>query len=357
LGGYFSSYRLERKQRVTQTILLTGASGYIAKHIVLQLLQAGYDVRGTVRNLSRGAEVMAAVRPHLEDSAGLDARLTFVAVDLNNDDGWSEAMTGIDAVLHTASPFPLAQPKNEDDLIKPAVEGTLRVLRAAHAAGVTRVVLTSSTAAILGSELPAGDTSFDETNWTDPTSADVPAYARSKTLAEKAAWDYVRDHAPQMQLTTINPGFVLGAPLDNNFGTSISVIERLLRGKDPMLPDLGFATVDVLDVAELHVHVIDKPDTFGQRIMAVDRFLKFQQIAQAIKTAYPDRKIATRVAPNVLMRLLGYFDPTIKSILPGLGRVDKTNNARAIATFGRGMRQAHKAAVSSATYLIDNKLV
>jgi len=167
----------------------------------------------------------------------------------------------------------------------------------------------------------------------------------------------VSKDAPDMHLTTINPGFVLGAPLDQHFGTSIQVIERLLRGKDPMLPDIGFSTVDVQDVAEMHVTVINKPETFGQRIMTVDSFLTFKDIAQAVKAAFPSRRIPTRVAPNFLIRILGRFDPTIKSIIPGLGRVDKIDNSRARATIGRGMRQARKSVVSSATYLIDNKLV
>ncbi|MFT6944343.1 MAG: dihydroflavonol-4-reductase [Yoonia sp.] len=160
-----------------------------------------------------------------------------------------------------------------------------------------------------------------------------------------------------MQLTTINPGFVLGAPLDAHFGTSIQVIERLLRGKDPMLPDIGFTKVDEQDVAEMHVTVIDRPETFGQRTMTADSFLTFKDIAQAVKAAFPDRRIPTRVAPNCMIRFLGQFDPTIKSIAPGLGRVDKIDNSRARATIGRGMRQARKPVVSSAKYLIDIELV
>lgn len=340
-----------------QTVLLTGASGYIAKHIALRLLEAGFHVCGSVRSLSRSAEVIAAVQPHLSDPSNLETRLTFVALDLSSDEGWTDAMKDVDVLMHTASSFPFNQPKNEDDLIRPAVDGTLRAMRAAHAAGVKRVILTSSTAAISGSALPAGDTSFDETNWTDPTDPDAVAYVRSNTLAERAAWDFVRDETPDMQLTTVNPGFVLGAPLDNNYGTSIAVIERVLRAKDPMVPDIGFATVDVLDVADMHVAAITKPETIGQRIMTVDRYLKFAEIAQAIKMAYPERKVVTRVAPNFVVRFLGLFDPAIKSILSGLGRVDSVDNARAVATLGRGMRQAQKAAVSSAKYLIDHELV
>ncbi|EBA13467.1 Dihydrokaempferol 4-reductase [Roseobacter sp. CCS2] len=307
--------------------------------------------------MDRGAEVTEAVRPHVNDAADLDTRLTYVALDLSSDAGWDAAMEGVDVLMHTASPFPLTQPKNEDDLIRPAVDGALRALRAAHKAGVTRVIFTSSTVAISGSALPPGDSSFDETNWTDPADPDVSAYTRSKTLAEQAAWDFIRDEAPDMQLTVINPGFVLGAPLDKNFGTSVQVIERLLRGKDPMLPNIGFGTVDVQDVAEMHVIAIDKPETHGQRIMTVDSFISFKELALSIKAAHPNRKIPTRVAPDFLIRFLGRFDPAIKSIIPSLGRVDKMDNARAISTLGRGMRRGQKAAAASATYLIENKLV
>ena len=342
---------------MSKTVLLTGASGYIAKHIALQLLNAGYVVRGTVRSLARAAEVTEAVRPHLDDASDLDKRLTFVALDLTKDTGWDEAMAGIDVLMHTASPFPLNPPKDENDLIRPAVDGALRAVRAAHKAGVTRVVMTSSTAAISGSELPPGDSSFDETNWTDPADPTISAYTKSKTLAEKAVWDFVATEAPEMQVTMINPGFVLGAPLDSNFGSSIKVIERILKAKDPMVPNVGFMTVDIRDVAEMHVTVIDQPETAGQRIMTVESFMTFAEIAQAIKTAYPDRRIVTRVAPDVVVKFLALFDGAIRQIVPSLGRVDKFDNSRAKATLGHALHQSHKAVVSSAAYLIDNRLV
>ncbi|MBQ2261731.1 MAG: SDR family NAD(P)-dependent oxidoreductase [Loktanella sp.] len=332
-------------------VLLTGASGYIAKHIALQLLQAGYHVRGTIRDMTRADDICAALAPHL------DTRLDFVQVDLTRDDGWAAALTGVDVLVHTASPFPITQPDNADDLIRPAVDGTLRALRAAQAAGVARVILTSSTAAINGSALPPGDVAFDETNWTDPDDPAISAYTRSKTLAEKAAWDFVTKEAPDMQLTVINPGFVVGAPLDARYGSSVGVIARILQRKDPMLPNVGFAAVDVVDVAELHVAVIDQPATHGQRIMAVDRFIWFTEIAQAIKAAYPSSRIVTRVAPDFVVRLLARFDPAIRSIVPSLGRQDRIDNSRAMATLGRGMRQINKSVVATAAYLIDHKLV
>lgn len=335
-------------------VLLTGASGYIAKHVALQLLQAGYHVRGTVRDMGRADDIRAALTPHISD---IDTRLTFAQVDLTRDDGWSAALEGVDVLVHTASPFPINQPDNPDDLIRPAVDGTLRALRAAQAAGVARVVLTSSTAAISGSALPRGDVAFDETNWTDPEDPRISAYTKSKTLAELAAWDFVTRDAPDMKLTVINPGFVVGAPLDARFGSSVGVIARMLRRKDPMLPNFGFAAVDVQDVAELHVAVIDRPETYGQRIMAVDRFIWFTDMAQAIKAAYPARRIVTRVAPDFIVRLLARFDPAIRTIVPSLGRQDRYDNARAMATLGRGMRQVNKSVVATAGYLIDNKLV
>lgn len=339
-----------------QTVLLTGITGYIAKHIAVYLLNTGYDVRGTLRDLGRAEEVTAALRPHLTDADNLDKRLSFVALDLTHDDGWDAAMDGVDVLMHTASPFPTVQPADENDLIRPAVDGALRAVKAAHAAGVTRVVMTSSTAAISGSPLPHGDTAYDETNWTDPDDPGITAYTKSKTLAERAVWDYVTNQAPEIALTMINPGFVVGAPLDRQFGTSVDLIKRVLRARDPMLPQFGFATVDVQDVAEMHVIVIDRAETHGQRIMTVDRFLWFKDIAQTLKTAFPKRRIVTRVAPNGIVRFLALFQPALRTITGGLGKFEKLDNSRAMATLGRGMRQTPKSVVTTAQYLIDQKL-
>ena len=340
-----------------QTVLLTGITGYIAKHIAVYLLNAGYHVRGTLRDLGRAEEVTAALRPHLTDADNLDKRISFAALDLTCDDGWDAAMDGVDVLMHTASPFPTVQPADENDLIRPAVDGALRAVKAAHAAGVTRVVMTSSTAAISGSPLPPGDTSYDETNWTDPDEPGITAYTKSKTLAERAVWDYVANQAPEIALTMINPGFVVGAPLDRHFGTSVDLIKRVLRARDPMLPQFGFATVDVQDVAEMHVIVIDRAETHGQRIMTVDRFLWFKDIAQTLKTAFPKRRIVTRVAPNGIVRFLALFQPALRTITGGLGKFEKLDNSRAMATLGRGMRQTPKSVVTTAQYLIDQELV
>jgi len=340
------------------TVLLTGASGYIGKHITLQLLNQGYKVRASVRNLSKSAEVRNAVTPHLVDSTNLDSRLTFVELDLEKDSGWSDALNEIDVLLHTASPFPLGSPKDENDLIRPAVEGTLRALRAAKNSGVKRVILTSSVAAIYGRELPSGVESYDETMWTDinhPVGS--VAYTKSKTLAEKAAWDFIKSDAPEIALTTINPVLVLGAPLDKNFGSSISLVERILNGKDPMLPDLKFAIVDVRDVATMHVDAIKSESTKGQRIIASSSTKSFIEIAQLLKASYPKSKVKSAKAPTFVIRLLSLFDGSIKAILPQLGKPMTVSGAKAEKLLGINFIPSDVAIRESAEYLIKNGFI
>jgi dihydroflavonol-4-reductase len=342
---------------MTQTILVTGASGYIAKHIVADLLNAGFTVRGTLRRLDRSDEVRAAVAP--ATGAGALDRLSFVALDLTADTGWAEAMAGVDAVLHTASPFPLVQPKDEAALIDPAVDGALRALRAAKAAGVPRVVLTASVAGVMGGAAvgrgrPAGGATWTEADWTDTADAAVTAYAKSKTLAERAAWDYVAKEAPQIALTTINPALVIGPPLDVHYGTSIRVVERIVKAADPMVPNVGFCLVDVRDVARMHVAALGLPATEGQRIIASDRFMWFGDMAQVLKAGLPGRKIVTRKAPDLMIRALGLFDPSVRTILPSLGRRDVFSGDLAKGLFGVGFRDTRESLVETARFLIDS---
>jgi dihydroflavonol-4-reductase len=338
-------------------VLITGASGYIGKHITLQLLNQGYEVRASVRKMAKSAEVRDAVRPHVLDSSNLDSRLTFVELDLEKDSGWDVALQGIDVLMHTASPFPLASPKDENDLIRPAVDGTLRALKAAKSAGVKRVILTSSMAAIYGRELSAGVSEYDETMWTDVTHpVGRGAYTKSKTLAEKAAWDYIKSDAPEIALTTINPVLVLGAPLDKNFGSSISVVERILKGSDPMLPDLKFAIVDVRDVAKMHVDAIKIEETKGERILSSSETKSFVEIAKYLKSIYPQSKVKTTQAPTAIIKLLSIFDGTIKTILPQLGKPMKINNAKAKRLMGMNFIPVEVTLRDSADYLIKNGL-
>ena len=340
------------------TVLLTGASGYIGKHITLQLLNQGYKVRASVRSLSKSAEVKNAVKPHLLDSSDLDSRLTFVELDLDKDSGWDAALTGIHVLMHTASPFPIASPKDENELIRPAVDGTLRALKAAKSAGVNRVILTSSNAAVYGCDLPAGKSEYDETMWTDVNHPiGRVAYTKSKTLAEKAAWDFVSSQAPQIELTTINPVLVLGAPLDNNFGSSISVVERIMKGKDPMLPDLRFSIVDVRDVAQMHVQAIKNDATKGERILAASETYSFVGIAKYIKSIYPKSKIKTGKAPSALIMLLSLFDGEIKAVLPLLGKPMITSNKKAQKLLGIKFIPVEVTLKESAAYLVKNGFI
>lgn len=339
------------------TVLLTGASGYIGKHITLQLLNQGYFVRASVRSSKKSSEVTNAVRPHLLDTSNLDARLTFVELDLEEDAGWDAALRGVDVLMHTASPFPIASPKDENELIRPAVEGTLRALKAAKAAGVHRVILTSSNAAVYGCDLPANKSEYDESMWTDVNHPiGRVAYTKSKTLAERAAWDFVKSQAPEIALTTINPVLVLGAPLDDNFGSSISVVERILKGKDPMLPDLRFPIVDVRDVAKMHVDSIGNESTKGERILASSETYSFVEIAKYLKSIYPKSKVKTAQAPSALIKLLSLFDGEIKAVLPLLGKPMLTSGEKAKKLFGMKFIPVEVSVRESADYLIKRGL-
>lgn len=339
-------------------VLLTGSSGYIGKHITLGLLNAGFEVRASVRSAGKKAEVRDAMLAHLPIGFELEAKLSFIELDLESDNGWTSALEGIDVLVHSASPFPIASPKDENELIRPAVEGTRRALRAAHKAGVKRVVLTSSVAAIYGGDLPAGKPEFDETMWSDVNHpVGRVAYTKSKTLAERAAWDYIAAEAPELELTTINPVLVAGAPLDKHFGASVSVVERILNAKDPFLPDLSFSIVDVRDVAAMHVRAISKDAAKGERFIASAGSRTFVQIAKTLKTAFPNRKITTVQAPSFVIRFLALFDGEIKAVLPTLGKHIGVNSSKASRVLGIDFIPVEKSLVDTAEYLIENGFV
>ncbi|MBV6656259.1 MAG: aldehyde reductase [Devosiaceae bacterium] len=339
---------------MSDTVFLTGASGFIAKHIIVELLNAGYQVRGSVRSLKRSDEVRAAVSPLLESVEGLDERLTFVALDLGKDDGWDGVMDGCSALLHTASPFPLQQPKSDDEIIKPAVEGTLRALKAAQAAGIKRVVLTSSAVAVMYGDLPAGKAMYDEDDWSEDFHPTQNPYGRSKTRAERAAWDFVASDAPNMRLTTINPVLVTGPALDGNYGTSLQVIERIYSGKDPMQPRFGIPVVDVRDVAAMHVKALSTPESEGMRILATEGFLWMADMARLIKDAHPNQGIKDRVAPDFLIKLMGLFDQDVRTIIPQLGQPKRVSNARAKEVFGMTFIPAAESILASAETIAAN---
>ena len=334
----------------TRTVLLTGISGFIAKHIAVQLLDEGFAVRGSVRSLDKADAVHDTLLEHVRDKTSVGERLSFVELDLAKDAGWDKAMEGVDVLMHTASPFPMVQPKDEQEVIRPAVEGTLRAMRAAQRAGISRVVMTSSSVAIM--EGNRFERPLNEDDWTDPASPHANPYARSKTLAERAAWEFVAREAPDMKLTVINPGFVLGPALDGDYGTSLAVIERLLRAKDPMLPRVGFTSVDVRDIAAMHVRAIDTAEAEGKRFAGVAGFLWFSDMARIVKDAFPERRIPTRVAPDLLIRFLGLFDPAIRTIVPVLGLRQEIDSSRARNVLGIAFRPLDEAVRDAAESVI-----
>ncbi|TAG21850.1 MAG: NAD-dependent epimerase/dehydratase family protein [Rhodobacterales bacterium] len=327
------------------TVLLTGITGFIAKRIAFDLLLAGYAVTGTVRTPAREAEVRATLAANGLDAATL-TRLRFLSLDLNSDAGWADAMTGVNAVIHTASPFPIAQPKDENVLIRPAVDGTLRVLKAAQAAGVQRVVLTSSMEAVMHGHTGT----ITEKDWSDLTAPTATAYTKSKTLAEKAAWDFVAQH-PEMQLTAINPGMVLGTPMDRETGSSVGVVKRFLTGKDPMVPDVSIPMTDVADVSAAHVAALKTPASIGQRYMVSDQFLSMPAMTGILKAAYPQRRIATRIAPRFVLRLLSLFDAEIRAILPWVGWTARLDNSKIRHELGIAITPAKDSILATARFL------
>jgi nucleoside-diphosphate-sugar epimerase len=280
------------------------------------LLQAGYRVRTTVRNLARESEVRAWLAPQVD--AG--DRLKFFAADLAKDDGWRAAIEGCDFVLHVASPFPIAQPKNAQELIVPAREGALRVLRFADACGVKRVVMTSSIVAIRNPKRVT-TRNFTEEHWSDPDAPGLSPYGQSKTIAERAAWDFAKSH-PKTELAVVNPGLILGPPLSADTSTSLSVIKRMLSGKMSGLPRLSFAIVDVRDTADLHLLVMTSPQAAGQRYIAGGPSLWFAEIADILRARLgaDAAKVPAKEIPNLMVRIAALFDPGLRSIVGDLGK-------------------------------------
>jgi nucleoside-diphosphate-sugar epimerase len=332
------------------TVLVTGGSGFIGSFCILQLLGGGHQVRTTIRSLARESDVRAMLK-----SAGVDAgdRLTFAAADLTADNGWHDATAGCDYVLHVASPFPMGLPRHEDDLIVPAREGALRVLRASRDAGVKRVVLTSSFAAI-GYGHPPQTAPFDETSWTDPT-AEVSAYVKSKTLAERAAWDFIAREGGRLELSVVNPVGVLGPVLSPDYSTSIALVQRLMDGALPGCPRLWFGIVDVRDVGDLHVRAMTDPRANGERFLAIaGDFVSMRDIALILKKRIgaAARKVPTWQLPNWLVRLAALRDPGVKQILPELGKRKNATNAKARRLLGWAPRSNEEAIVATAESLV-----
>src|SRR4051812_9340197 len=332
-----------------QRVLVTGGSGFIGAHCIKRLHDDGYDVRATVRSRSREDEVRQMVG---------EGPLEIVEADLTADAGWTDAVAGCHAVLHVASPFPLAQPKHEDDLIVPARDGALRLLRAARAAGVRRVVLTSSFAAIgYGHGHP--DKVYDESSWTDVDGGGVSAYAKSKTIAERAAWDFVASEGGP-ELAVVNPVAVLGPLLGPDPSTSIELVKRLIDGSMPGTPKVAYGLVDVRDVADLHVRAMTAPEAAGERFLAIgEGFRWIRELGEWLRDALPQRakKIPKRELPSPLVRLASLFDGSLRQLTPELGVRKRATNEKARRLLGWSPRGDRDAVVATAESLLALGLV
>jgi len=336
-----------------ETVLVTGGSGYLGGWCLVELLRRGYRVRTTVRDISREAEVRARLEPEVD--AG--DNLSVLVADLLHDEGWGQAVQGCDYVLHVASPFPPQQPKDPDELIVPAREGTLRVLKAALDAGVNRIVITSSIAAVGGSTNHAS-APLTEADWTDADNPKLTPYTRSKTIAERAAWDFVKERGAVEKLAVVNPGAILGPVLSDDRSYSLELVERLLKGM-PGAPRIGFSIVDVRDVADLHIRAMTTPEAGGERFIAVARFQWLSEVAAVLRDRLgPDAaKVPKRNVPDLVVRAMGIFDSGVRSIAGQLGRKVEMSSAKAEAQLGWSPRPVEDTVADCGRSLVSEKVV
>jgi dihydroflavonol-4-reductase len=314
-----------------KTVMVTGGSGYLGSWCVIELLRRGYAVRTTVRDLSREAEVRTAIAGEVDPGD----RLTFHAADLLDDGGWAEAIAGCDYVLHVASPFPPQQPKDPDELIVPARDGTLRVLGASLDSGVERIVVTSSVAAVTAGTKAISGRPLAEGDWSDPDNPRMTPYARSKTIAERAAWDFMAERGATEKLAAVNPGAIIGPVLSEDRSYSLQAIERLLGGM-PGVPRIGFSFVDVRDVADLEIRAMTDPAAGGRRFIAVHSFMWMSEVAAVLRDRLGEgaAKVPTRSVPNLLVRAMAIFDPGVRSIVGQLGKKTVLSSERAKSQLG-----------------------
>jgi dihydroflavonol-4-reductase len=340
-------------ERDGKTVLVTGGSGYIGGWCIVELLRRGYRVRTTVRNPSREPEVRAAIG----SQTNAHEQLSVHAADLMNDEHWEHAVEGCDYVLHVASPLPASQPKDPDVLIIPAREGTLRVLKAALDADVRRVVLTSSVAAIRGGN-EGRDRPLDETVWTNLDAPGLIPYVRSKTIAERAAWDLADERGMRERVAAVNPGIIVGPILSEDRSTSLLSIERLLNGI-PAVPRLGFSFVDVRDVVDLHLRAMTAREAGGERFIAVTQFLWMAEVAGILRERLGPTasKVPTRTAPDLLVRAMGLFDGAIRSFTRSLGKRTDYDTSNARERLGWSPRPIEDTIAESAASLIERGVV
>lgn len=337
-----------------EKIVVTGASGFVAKHVIGQLLNAGYAVRGTVRSRAKVASIQTAMDTL---APGTEHRLELVEADLLDDAGWVEAMEDAQAVMHVAAAITAVEPKDPATVIRPAVEGTERVLRFAHAEGIARVVMTSSIATVgYGHGHDTGQRTYTEEHFTDLAAMRRPwAYCIGKTRAEQAAWAFASGRG--MALTTIHPGMILGPATDAETSISLSLVGGLLDGSTPAMPRIGFAVSDVRDVAAMHLAALRQPDSIGQRYLATGPYLRFAAVADILRQNYADYPITLRSVPDWLMRLIAAFGGPTRQIVNDIGNEKHFDGSKGERLLGRPYHTPEEAVLSAAESLIRHGLV
>jgi dihydroflavonol-4-reductase len=336
-----------------ERVLVTGGSGFVGGHCIIQLLERGHEVRSTVRNIARADKVRAA----LVRAMGVDpgAHLSFAEADLDSDAGWDAAIAGCAYVHHVASPFPATIPKDENELIIPARDGAVRVVRAAARAGVKRLVMTSSIAAVAyGPAKPDGYV-FTETDWTDATHPDAGPYQRSKVIAERAAFAAAREGG--LEIATINPGAILGPPLGSDLSTSIELVRRPMAGKMPGAPRISYNLVDVRDVADAHMRAMTADGAAGERFIVAGGVTWVREILEILARRYPERAIRTNQIPDIALRTLALFDPVLRAPTRQIGKCKTFDTSRAERILGWRARDKEVTVVDTAAQLIALKLV
>lgn len=336
-------------------VLLTGISGFLGGHVALELLKAGYLVRGSVRDLGKADKVRDTL-----GRAGADlGRLDFVPLDLTSDAGWDAAMADVRYLQHTASPFVTREPRDRNDLIRPAVEGTQRAIGAALRAGVERIVVTSSVAAIMYGHEASRTAPFTAADWTRLGGRQISGYVESKTRAERAAWELMDRAGRHDDLATINPGAIFGPLLDEDPGTSVLLLKRMFDGSLPAAARIAFIVVDVRDVAAAHVAAMTAEEARGQRFPMGNGTFSLMELAAMIKAGLPERagKLPRFEVPDWVVRLVGLFDADIRGNLGELGVVKRVDSPEVRRLLGRDLIAAEDATIASARSLVAQGLV
>lgn len=346
-----NQFQADQKANADTLVLVTGGSGFVGSHCILQLLQQDYQVRATIRSLKKQGTVLDMLKS--VDISDFE-HLSFVEADLTQDQNWDRAVAGCDYVLHVASPIFLRLPEHEDEMIKPAVEGTLRVLKAARNAGVKRVVMTSNFGAV-GYSHPDRTTLVTEESWTDPHQPGLSAYNKSKVLAEKAAWDFIQRESGKLELTVINPMGIFGPSLNADLSSGFGLLQKVLDGSMQRLPDMRMGIVDVRDVADLHLRAMRSPEAKGQRFLALaGGTMSLLEIAELVKRKMPQvgARASTKKMPTWLLRLAAIFNPQAKAILPMVGIYREASNAKARSLLGWQPRSNEEAILATVACMV-----